>query len=82
MVNSRYLEKIQYVSAADLSLNDGQTIEDSQIFHLCTLHNSGKQGIYGELLRKYISHKLRVLSPEICKQSLVLKNWKSKVRAE
>jgi len=50
---------------------------------ISTLRNVGKWGIDLLIFNGNRFHvKLRILSPEICKQSLRMKSWKAEVRAE
>ena len=50
---------------------------------ISTFYDRCKQGIDQQIFnRKSISRKLRILSPENCKQSLRVKGWKAEVTAE
>ena len=50
----------------------------------CTSHDGCKQGIDQQifLIGNRFHVKLRILSPENCKQSLQVKSWKAEVTAE
>jgi len=49
---------------------------------VCTFHDGCKQSISKFIIGNRFHVKLRILSPENCKQSLQVKSWKAEVTAE
>ena len=53
------------------------------INQVCIFHDGCKQGLDQQfLIGNWFHVKLRILSPENCKQSLWVKSWKAEVTAE
>ena len=56
--------------------------DNDQQFQVCTTIGVSKESIKKFLLGNRFHVKLRILSPENCKQSLRVKSWKAEVTAE